>query len=682
MFEKLESRQLFSGGGSPVPTPSPIPDYDPVPTIHVNGTDSPDTITLSQSGNILNVIINGVPSSYDLTNFWKVEVDGKGGSDTITADASVTHGLFVYGGPGSDIIHGGSGNDWVYGGYGMSADGAISELSADWVYGGAGNDILNAAWHAGSYVYGEAGNDTIYGHDGWDHLYGGADNDTMKGNDGGDYMEGGTGNDKLYGHAGDDTLLGQAGNDYLDGGLGSDVVFGGYDNDTLLGGGGNQNYLFGEDGDDTFIAEAGPDEHKDSFSGGTGFDTATYAVRKNGVNISLDDLANDGAGNGGENDNICSDVEAVWGGNGDDTLTGSSGNNYLYGQTGNDTLKGMGGADCLYGWYGSDLLIGGAGDDWLYGEQDDDSLVSIGGGTHDHESGGAGNDQFWLDDNGTETHDADSAEIAHKNVHRVASFVGNVSKEANGQDIADPVAKNPDNGKTFSYAKTFTRPLFPSAGPSLDEIKQGGIGSCSYLAALGAVAKTNASWLRNTAVELGDGSYAVRFFSGGNATYVRVDSDLAMSSDGFTPAFAQYGNEGSMWIPILEKALARNEGNSYAGINGMSLAFAFARLGLTPAGIASNGATDLLKKIRGALTAGNAVTAGTIDTVSPTDAYVENHAFTVVSVNANFSKITVRNPWGRDGKKSDTDLFSDGYIEYTASQFASFFDDVAVAVLP
>lgn len=684
MFEKLENRQMFAAQGND-PSPTPIPDdIDLVPTIHVDGTDSADTILLSQSGNTLTVSFNGTTSSYDLAGIIYIKVDGKAGGDTITADASVKHSLNIWGGVGSDVIHGGSANDWIFGGYGTSADGAPSELYYDVCYGGAGNDTMHTSYHSAGKLYGEAGDDKLNGHDGWDYLYGGADNDTIKGNGGGDTIEGGSGNDDIRGGDGGDTLKGDAGNDTIDGGLGNDYLFGGTENDTLYGGGATtRNYIWGEDGDDTYIAQAGNDEKADSFSGGAGFDTASYKSRMNAITVTLDDLENDGAGAGlSEKDNICSDVEAVWGGAGDDTLIGSSAANKLYGEAGNDTLKGMGGDDQLYGWLGSDLLLGGAGVDKLYGEQDDDFLVSIGGGAKDHEYGGGGSDQFWLDNDNTETHDADDAEKNLKNVHRVASFVGNVSKDALGQDLADPVAKNPDTSKTFNYADTWTRPLFPSGGPTLDEIKQGGIGSCSYLAAIGAVANTSPSWLRNTAVELGDGTYAVRFFDGGSAKYVRVDNDLAMSSDGSTPAFAQYGNEGSMWVAVLEKALARYQGNSYAGINGMTLSFAFDRLGLTPGGIAAPNATDLLKNIRKALvTDGEAVTAGTKDVESPSGAYVENHAYTVVSVKADFSKITVRNPWGRDGNGEDNAL-SDGYVEYTASQFKAYFDDFCAAAIP
>ena len=49
----------------------------------------------------------------------------------------------------------------------------------------------------------------------------------------------------------------------------------------------------------------------------------------------------------------------LFGGNGNDTLTGGSGNDLLFGQSGNDTLLGKGGNDQLFGGDGNDVLTGG-----------------------------------------------------------------------------------------------------------------------------------------------------------------------------------------------------------------------------------------------------------------------------------------------------------------------------------
>lgn len=58
----------------------------------------------------------------------------------------------------------------------------------------------------------------------------------------------------------------------------------------------------------------------------------------------------------------------LFGGGGNDTLSGGSGNDVLMGDDGNNTLSGNGGNDILIGGFGDNLLSGGAGDDVLVPE--------------------------------------------------------------------------------------------------------------------------------------------------------------------------------------------------------------------------------------------------------------------------------------------------------------------------
>jgi Ca2+-binding RTX toxin-like protein len=79
----------------------------------------------------------------------------------------------------------------------------------------------------------------------------------------------------------------------------------------------------------------------------------------------------------------------LFGGDGNDVLTGGSGVDLLFGQAGNDTLNGKGGNDLLFGGDGNDVLVGSAGNDTLLGGAGDDIL--IGGGGTDVLDGGPGN---------------------------------------------------------------------------------------------------------------------------------------------------------------------------------------------------------------------------------------------------------------------------------------------------
>ena len=80
---------------------------------------------------------------------------------------------------------------------------------------------------------------------------------------------------------------------------------------------------------------------------------------------------------------------------GNDTLTGTAmSNDFMYGGTGNDSLSGLGGDDFLFGQDGNDTLRG-AGDDYMFGGRGNDLLISAGG--RDYMTGGAGNDTFLVD---------------------------------------------------------------------------------------------------------------------------------------------------------------------------------------------------------------------------------------------------------------------------------------------
>lgn len=78
----------------------------------------------------------------------------------------------------------------------------------------------------------------------------------------------------------------------------------------------------------------------------------------------------------------------LFGGDGNDTLTGGSGADQLFGQAGNDTLLGKGGNDLLFGGAGNDTLTGGTGDDQVFGEAGNDRMIwNPGDGTDLNEGG-------------------------------------------------------------------------------------------------------------------------------------------------------------------------------------------------------------------------------------------------------------------------------------------------------
>ncbi|HWR04391.1 MAG TPA: calcium-binding protein [Humidesulfovibrio sp.] len=232
---------------------------------------------------------------------------------------------------------------------------------------------------------------------------------------------------ELYGLGGDDTLTGYEG-DYLDGGAGNDVLYGakygsmqgGTGNDTMHGSAEDDYYRFeAGDGADTVIDSTG----YDSFSFGPGItpDDVTLSleggallltypggsitlanslgIRSAGAGWTEFDFSIDGVqfddGSYWEQADILSRLyqrvdgtdgadaisadslmaQQIYGGAGDDAITGSGAASFLCGEAGNDSISGGAGNELLLGGEGDDTLAGGAGNDSLVGGDGNDVFL-------------------------------------------------------------------------------------------------------------------------------------------------------------------------------------------------------------------------------------------------------------------------------------------------------------------
>lgn len=168
------------------------------------------------------------------------------------------------------------------------------------------------------------------------------------------------------------------GNDELIANLGGgddppEQAFGGEGNDTLMGGAGNDQ-LDGGGGDDYLegtetVGRADARLGADVLSGGPGTDALSFTAHSSAVSISLDGIANDTGG-----DNVMPDIETVFGGDYDDTITGDAGPNRLFGRAGNDLIRGDAGNDVVEGGRHNDQLFGDGGDDQVFGGHGNDAL--------------------------------------------------------------------------------------------------------------------------------------------------------------------------------------------------------------------------------------------------------------------------------------------------------------------
>jgi RTX calcium-binding nonapeptide repeat (4 copies) len=157
-----------------------------------------------------------------------------------------------------------------------------------------------------------------------------------------------------------------------------DVLFGSTGDDNITGGPGNDE-LGGGAGDDFFFEGQGGPSGADSIHGADGDDRVSYAGRSNGVNVSLDNVRNDGEP--GEGDLVFANVENITAGNGNDILVGSNVANDLQGFGGIDTLHGLGGNDTLQLGSNSDFAFGGANNDVILAGDGERDTINCGENT-------------------------------------------------------------------------------------------------------------------------------------------------------------------------------------------------------------------------------------------------------------------------------------------------------------
>jgi hypothetical protein len=349
----------------------------------------------------------------------------------------------------------------------------------------------------------------------------------------------------------------------------------------------------------------------------------------------------------------------------------------LDGGGGNDTLTGGAGDDRLYGGSGSDTLAGGAGDD---------VLVSIGGAAdHDRLTGGAGHDNFWTDSGTTDTTtDRSAGDFAHAvesfmsyRIERAFGPTSNTSASVRlaAQDLPDPTATGHAGWKNFSG-----QPLFASSGPSEHDVDQNAAADCYFLATLAAVARAAPERITSRVVDLGDGTYAVQFNRDGRDVFVRVDGDLPVNRSGAL-YYAGLGRQGSVWVPIVEKAWAffRQAEGTYGSINLGRAKEVYEALGVRDVHFTSNpdsfrASGGLLNAIDAFLKGGASVSYWTLPKVPDASRLWPRHVMTAVRVVRNArgvpTGLVLRDPYKTDGRRS-VDGQNDGYMTISPSHAAA-----------
>lgn len=320
-------------------------------------------------------------------------------------------------------------------------------------------------------------------------------------------------------------------------------------------------------------------------------------------------------------------------------------------------------------------LYGGSGSDTLRNfTRGKATIVSVGGGT-DNLTGNGSNTSFWAD-NG-DTVNASWSESSAGRVHRVGSFYGGASMELQGQNLQDPSG-------TGRVTRLSASSLW-GKGPSIDDVRQGQLADCYLMAPLGSFAMQSPDRLREMAVDLGDGTFAVQFKRNGSTQYVRVDADLPSGgpyAHGLN--YAYLGSSGNQWAPIMEKAYAifRTGGWAYSTLNTGWMGQTMSDFGVNNSSITPGwDANSFYNTVSSALNSGRAVTLGTKGSTSGAPV-VGYHAYSVVGVSRDSSGspiFTLRNPWAFDGAGNDGNT-GDGLVRLNFSQMQNNFTNGAMAV--
>jgi Ca2+-binding RTX toxin-like protein len=226
---------------------------------------------------------------------------------------------------------------------------------------------------------GTDGDDNILGTRADDEIIGGLGNDTLNGWLGNDTLHGGEGNDNLYAEgSGLDILYGEEGNDLLVGKAHAHTLDGGEGDDTLLGA--NSNHLFAGAGDDSIKAAS-----KSVVSAGEGDDTVLGGdqnlIHADAGNDIIYGRADDTIFADEGDDRIWGLSGTVYGGDGNDTISGDTHKNLTFIDAGNgddlvtagETARFGENISYIHGGSGNDTVYG-FGKDQLFGDEGDDVL--------------------------------------------------------------------------------------------------------------------------------------------------------------------------------------------------------------------------------------------------------------------------------------------------------------------
>ncbi|MEB3293103.1 MAG: Ser-Thr-rich GPI-anchored membrane family protein [Synechococcales bacterium] len=274
-----------------------------------------------------------------------------------------------------------------------------------------------------------------------------------------------------------------------------------------------------------------------------------------------------------------------------------------------------------------------------------------------------------------------------------------------------PDSRSEPDGNNLSVVYGYERvsgSLFQN-GISYQDIRQGGVGDCYFLAGLAAVALRLPSAIENMFIDNQDDTWTVRFYrhDTGKSEYVTVDRYLPVNPQGrelwnlpYAKVGGVYTNLGNeLWVALAEKAYVQlNESgwsrpyidaprtNAYQSISNGNSGFAVRHITNL---VTSYGGRDWSQLIDG-FNRGGMVLFGSYEArdliYAGMKQVVPTHVYTMVDYNPVTQKIKLFNPWGNIGTQAhyydwDMDKIPEPgeempvFLEMTAQEVSRAFRD-------
>ncbi|XZO01389.1 MAG: Calx-beta domain-containing protein [Microcoleus sp.] len=239
------------------------------------------------------------------------------------------------------------------------------------------------------------------------------------------------------------------------------------------------------------------------------------------------------------------------------------------------------------------------------------------------------------------------------------SYLGNLSANSSATQMENLINKwflgldRPTTPYTYQYA---SGSLFHN-GVSYEDINQGLVADCYYLASLAGTAFRSPTTIQNMFADNGDNTYTVRFYKDGVTDYVTVDRYLPTSPDFFGGFPYAKTLNSELWVALAEKAYAQvnqsgwiqQDGtNNYSGIDYGSGSKAIGHVtgrNTDYQWFETLGVSIDINAIITAFNAGQIITVGSKGSGVASNV-VSRHEYALVGYNSLTQKFTLYNPHG------------------------------------